>query len=80
MRWLGRILIIFILLMAAKGLFAPEQPQAYISAPRTQVLLEEIHWRSVQIQQAARDLPGSIEVMLRKIFSDGKPASEAKSV
>ncbi|AFM00843.1 hypothetical protein [Desulfitobacterium sp. PCE1] len=80
MRWLKRILVILIVLLVAKGLFTPEQPQAYISSPRTQLLLEEIEWRSVQIKQAAQDLPGSIEVLLRKFFSDGKPGSQAKSV
>lgn len=80
LRLLRNILLIFILLLLGKGLLDSDQPQAYISSPRTQAIINEIQWRTVEIKHAAQDLPGSIEVILRQIFSDGLPTSEAKSV
>ncbi|MEL1135834.1 hypothetical protein AAC978_11675 [Desulfitobacterium sp. THU1] len=80
LRYIWRVFVILVMVFLAKGIFEEKQPQAYISHPQVQVLMDEIEWRASQIQKAAQDLPGSIEVMLRRIFTDGKPAIEAKSV
>jgi len=80
LRLLSRILLILALLYLGTLLFEPQQPQVYISAPRIQTFLEEVESRTAKIKQAAQDLPGSIEVILRRIFYDGKPSAEAKSV
>lgn len=68
------------MIFLVKGFFESEQPQAYIRSPQTQILLKEMEWRATQIKKSAQDLPGSIEVMLRRMFSDEKPTTEAKSV
>ncbi|AGA69564.1 hypothetical protein Desdi_2123 [Desulfitobacterium dichloroeliminans LMG P-21439] len=80
LRYIWRVFIILVMLFLVKGIFQEEQPQAYISNPQVKVLMDEIEWRASQLQKAAQDLPGSIEVMLRRIFNDGMPAIEAKSV
>lgn len=80
LRFLWRVLVILMMFFLVKGFFEAEQPQAYIHSPQTQIILEEMEWRATQIKKAAQDLPGSLEVMLRRIFSNGKPATEAKSV
>ncbi len=80
MRFLVRIILILAILLMAKGLFEPSQPQAYISSPMAIELVEKIEWRASQIQRAARDLPATIEIMLKRVFSENKPTTEAKSV
>lgn len=80
MRFLIRIILILAILLMAKGLLEPNQPQAYISSPRAIEFVEKVEWRATQIQKAARDLPGAIEAMLKRVFSDEQPVTGAKSV
>ncbi|NMA69333.1 MAG: hypothetical protein GX958_07935 [Desulfitobacterium sp.] len=80
MRFLIRIILILAILLMAKGLLEPNQPQAYISSPRAIEFVEKVEWQATQIQKAARDLPGAIEAMLKRVFSDEQPVTRAKSV
>lgn len=79
LRFIWRIFVVLVLAFLLKGVLVPE-PQAYIASPGARSWVQQVQWQANQIQKAAQDLPTSIEVVIRRLFSDVRPHIEAKSV
>ena len=79
MRFLFRFLIFICLILALKGLVHTE-PVSYISLPEREAIISRVEWEVQRIQKVAQDLPASIEIVLRRLFGNSQPITEAKSV
>lgn len=79
MRFIWRIFIIFVLAILVKSAFSKET-SAYISSPEVKPWIQRVEWTIQDLQNAAQDLPASIEITIRRIFNDVKPQIEAKLI
>lgn len=79
MRFVWRIFIIFVLAIFVKSAFF-EETSAYISSPEVKPWIQRVEWKIQDLQNAAQDLPASIEITIRRIFNDVKPQIEAKLI
>lgn len=79
MRWLWRLLILFVFLVMVRTLLYP-QPKAFITLPEEQNWGLKIQGEMKQLQKLSQDLPASIEVEVRRLWKDFLPNGEGKKV
>ncbi|MHB1651167.1 MAG: hypothetical protein ACYCVD_01655 [Desulfitobacteriaceae bacterium] len=79
MRWLWRIVVLFLLLSLFKIVWVP-QPRAFIAWPERNSMVDKIKWDWRRWQEQVQDLPASIEVEMRRLWQDYKPNSDGKPV
>lgn len=79
MRWLWRLLILFVFLMIVRTFIVP-QPTTFIALPERQTWGEKIQGEIRQWQKMSQDLPASIEVEVRRLWKDFRPNGEVKEV
>ena len=79
MRWLWRLLILFVFLVLVRTHFLP-QPKAFIALPEGQNWEQKIQGEIKQWQRLSQDLPTSIEVEVRRLWKDFRPNGAGKEV
>lgn len=79
MRWLWRLLTLFILLGFLKILIVP-QTNAFIAWPEGPIWVGKIQREMKQLQKLTQDLPASIEVEVRRLWIDFQPTGDGKEV
>ena len=79
MRWLWRLLTLFVLLAFLRTLIVP-QPKAFIAWPEGLNWAQKIQREMKQLQKLTQDLPASIEVEVRRLWKDYEPNGSAKEV
>ncbi|GAB6156302.1 hypothetical protein JCM17380_50540 [Desulfosporosinus burensis] len=79
MRWLWRLLMLFMFLVLVRTLFVP-QPKAFIALPEGQNWGQKIQGEMRQWQKLSQDLPASIEVEMRRLWNDFQPNGEGEEV
>lgn len=78
MRLLIRFLVIILLLVMIKNSISSE-PDAFISWSEAN-FVDKLEWEIDRIRRAAQDLPATIDIVLRRLFGDLYPITEAKAV
>ncbi|HZK83753.1 MAG TPA: hypothetical protein VFC58_03580 [Desulfosporosinus sp.] len=79
MRWLWRILALVVLLAFLRTLSTPE-PMGFIAWPEEKNWELRIQGEIKQFQKITQDLPASIEVEVRRFWSDFRPRGAGKEV
>ncbi len=79
MRWLWRLLTLFVFLGLVRTLFVP-QPKAFIAWPEGQNWVKKIQGEMKQWQKISQDLPASIEVEVRRLWNDFRSNGDGKEV
>lgn len=79
MRWLWRLLTLFILLGFLRTLIVP-QPKSFIVWPERANWGQTIQEGMKQLQKLSQDLPASIEVEVRRLWKDFQPNGNGKEV
>jgi len=79
MRWFWRVLTFLLILGFLRTVVAP-QPQAFIAWPEEKNWTLKIQGEIKQLQKFTQDLPASIEVEVRRLWSDFQPNGEGKEV
>jgi len=79
MRWVWRLLTLFVLLGYLRTLIVP-QPKAFIAWPEGANWTQKIQGEMKQFQEFTQDLPASIEVEVRRLWKDLRPNGDAKEV
>lgn len=79
MRWLWRLLTLVVLLAFLRTLIVPE-PKAFIAWPEEKNWELKIQGEIKQLQKITQDLPASIEVEVRRLWSDFQPRGNGEEV
>ncbi len=79
MRWLWRLLTLFVFLGFIRTLFVP-QPKAFIAWPERENWLQKIQVEMKQWKKLTQDLPSSIEVEVRRLWNDFRPNGDGQEV
>jgi hypothetical protein len=79
MRWLLRLLTLFVMLILLKTLISP-QPHVFIAWSESQTWLTKIHEEMKFLQAMTQDLPTSIEAEMRRFFKDFRLMGNAQEV
>lgn len=80
MRWIWKLLVVFLLLII---IFKPKltsQPQVFISLPQSETIKEKVVWQIKHWQNLAQDLPASVETQIHRIFQDFEPNGDGQTV
>ncbi|HEY8910500.1 MAG TPA: hypothetical protein VIM51_09500 [Desulfosporosinus sp.] len=79
MRWLWRLLTLFVFLGLVRTLFIP-QTKTFIAWPEGQNWAQKIQGEMKQWQKVTQDLPASIEVEVRRLWKDFQQNGDGKEV
>jgi len=79
MRWLWRLLTLFVILGFLRTLITPS-PRAFIAWPEKSNWVQKIQGEMKQLQRLTQDLPTSIEVEVRRLWKDFRPNGDGKEV
>lgn len=79
MRWLWRLLTLFVLLGFLRTLIVP-QPKAFIAWSERSNWAQKIQGEMKQLQKLTQDLPASIEVEVRRLWKEFRPNGDAQEV
>lgn len=79
MRWLWRLLTLFIFLALLKTFIIP-QPEAFITWPEESNWTIKIQDEIKRLQRFTQDLPASIEVEVRRLWNDFRSTWEGERV
>lgn len=69
MRWIWRLLTLVVLLLCLRVLLAP-QPNEFISWPVDQAWVLKMQGEIKRLQQYSQDFPASLQIEMRRIWSD----------
>ncbi|MFZ3102724.1 MAG: hypothetical protein WA131_00690 [Desulfitobacteriaceae bacterium] len=80
MRWLWRLMILFIFISFFKMFLSTPQPQAFITWPERQDWTRRVQWQVQQWQRQAQDLPASVQMEIKHFRDEFQPQGDGKSV
>ena len=80
MRWLWRLMILFVVISLVKVFIITPQPQAFITWPEGQDWKRRVQWQVQQWQRQAQDLPATVQMEVKQLWNEFQPQGDGKSV